>query len=274
MMNLDQALTLLARNPEAPLDVAELALALARDEYPDLDVEAYLAELDGMAREAQAYLGGNLEARVRGLCRYLFHEMGFHGNAQDYYDPRNSYLNEVLDRRTGIPITLSAVAIAVANRAGLDVRGVGLPGHFIAKAVAGGRDVFFDPFHGGRLLEVEQCGQLVRKVTGRDFQATAQTLEASPLGLIIFRMLTNLKAVYLSGGDFGRATRVIERLLQLGPDDPAQLRDLGAALLQGGQPGPAINPLSAYLAARPTANDAEVVRQLLNQANNAVARWN
>src|SRR5260370_41619798 len=125
MMNLDHALSLLARDPAAPLDLAELALTLARDEYADLDVEAYLAELDGMAREAQAYLGGNLEARVRGLCRYLFHEMGFHGNANAYYDPRNSYLNDVLDRRTGIPITLSAVAIAVGKRAGLDVAGVG-----------------------------------------------------------------------------------------------------------------------------------------------------
>src|SRR5260370_20352524 len=155
MMNLDHALSLLARDPDAPLDLAELALTLARDECPELDVEAYLAELDGMAREAQAYLGGGLEARVRGLCRYLFHEMGFRGNSQAYYDPRNSYFNEVLDRRTGIPITLSAVAMAVGNRAGLEVVGVGLPGHFVAKAVANGREVFFDPFHGGRVLEAE-----------------------------------------------------------------------------------------------------------------------
>ncbi len=274
MMNLDHALTLLARDPAAPLDLAELALMLARDEYPDLDVAAYLSELDGMAREAQAYLGGSLEARVHGLCRYLFHEMGFHGNSQHYYDPRNSYFNEVLDRRTGIPITLSAVALAVGQRVGLDVVGVGLPGHFIAKARAGGREVFFDPFHGGRVLEPEQCEQLVRQATGRDFKATAMTLRGCFLGPLVYRLLSNLKAIYLSDGDFGRAVRVIERLLQLSPDDPVQLRDLGAAFVEDGQPGRALGPLGAYLAARPDANDAAAVRQLLQQAQNAVARWN
>src|SRR5438270_5821855 len=159
MMNIDHALSLLEREPDAPLDLAECALTLARDEYPELDVEAYLAELDGMAREAQGYLGGSLESRVAGLCRYLFHEMGFRGNTQAYYDPRNSYLNDVLDRRTGIPITLSAIAIAVGNRAGMAVVGVGLPGHFIAKARAGSIEVLFDPFHGGRMLTTDQCEQ-------------------------------------------------------------------------------------------------------------------
>src|SRR5438034_4900818 len=101
-MDVDAALTLLARDPAAPLDLAELALELARDEYSDLDVEAYLSELDGMAHEAKTYLRGSLEARVTGLCRYLFHEMGFRGNRQEYNDPHNSYLNQVLDRRTGI----------------------------------------------------------------------------------------------------------------------------------------------------------------------------
>jgi regulator of sirC expression with transglutaminase-like and TPR domain len=273
-MNLDHALSLLARDPAAPLDLAELALTLARDEYPDLDVEAYLGELDGMAHEARTFLRGTLESRVHGLCRFLFHEMGFHGNTQEYYDPRNSYFNEVLDRRTGIPITLTAVAMAVANRAGLDVVGVGLPGHFIAKATAGGKEVCFDPFHGGRVLAADQCEQLVRQVTGMEFEATARTLQPSALGPIIFRMLTNLKAVYLSEGDFARATRVIGRLLQLSPEDPHQLRDLGAALLQGGQPGRAIDPLNAYLVAQPAANDAEVVRQLLDQSKKAIAAWN
>ena len=116
-MNLDAALALLARDAATPLDLAELALLLAREEYPDLDVEAYLSELNGMAHEARTYLRGPLPARVHGLCRYLFHEMGFRGNVQEYYDPRNSYLNQVLDRRTGIPITLSALAMTIAARA-------------------------------------------------------------------------------------------------------------------------------------------------------------
>src|SRR5438105_9106878 len=192
-MDLDRALDQLAHNATAPLDVAELTLYLARDEYANVDVEAYLSELTGMAHEAKNYLRGNLEARVFGLCRYLFHEMGFRGNIHDYYDPRNSYLNEVLDRRTGLPITLSVVAMAVGQRAGLQIAGVGLPGHFIVKASANGREVLFDPFHGGRQLTPEDCESLVQQVTGISFQATPEKLQPTSLPMLLIRLLTNLK---------------------------------------------------------------------------------
>src|SRR4051812_41741358 len=115
-MKLDTILDLLARDPGASFDVAEIALHLARDEYPEVDAEAYLSELAGMAHEAAAHMRGGLESRVRGLCRYLFHDMGFRGNAEHYYDARNTYLNQVLDRRTGIPLSLSVVAMAVGRR--------------------------------------------------------------------------------------------------------------------------------------------------------------
>lgn len=273
-MKLDAALTLLAREPAAPLDLAELALELARDEYPDLDVEAYLSELEGMAHEARTYLRGNLDARVTGLCRFLFHEMGFHGNQQEYYDPRNSYLNQVLDRRTGIPITLSAVAMAIGQRAGLEVVGVGLPGHFVAKAVADGEEILFDPFHGGRRLSPEQCEQLVQQVTGMPFHATAANLQTVKLGPLVLRLLSNLKASYLREQDFVRAVRVIERLRQLEPHNILQRRDLGVSLLHAGQHGPAIDHLAAYLEAAPDASDTTVVRQFLDQARGEIARWN
>jgi regulator of sirC expression with transglutaminase-like and TPR domain len=273
-MNLDTALDLLARDPTAPLDVAELALRLAADEYPALDVDAYLSELAAMAHEAKRYLGGSLEARTRGLCRYLFHDCGFRGNVQDYYDPRNSYLNEVLDRRTGLPITLSAVAIAVGSRAGLEVVGVGLPGHFVAKAVAGGEEVVFDPFHGGRLLSRTDCELLVEQVTSTPFRATPDALQAVAAGPFILRVLNNLKGAYLRLGDFPRAVRVIGRLRQLDPADVLQQRDLGVSLMRMGRAGQAIDALSAYLAARPHAADADLVGKLLKQAKEEVARWN
>jgi regulator of sirC expression with transglutaminase-like and TPR domain len=273
-MELDHALDQLAHNAAASLDVAELALCLARDEYPNLDVEAYLSELTGMAREAKNYLRGSLEARVFGLCRYLFHEMGFRGNIQDYYDPRNSYLNEVLDRRTGLPITLSVVAMAVGQRAGLEIAGVGLPGHFVAKARSNGCEVLFDPFHGGRQLKLEDCENLVQQVTGMSFQATPERLQSVSLQMLVSRLLTNLKAVYLRQEDFVRAARVIERLLRLGPDDTVQRRDLGISLLRAGQPGQAIDHLAAYLVAGPLKPDADTVRQLLNRAYKDVGRWN
>lgn len=265
-MNLDLALSHLSHTPDAPLDLAEVALLVACDEYPSLDVEAYLGELNGMAHEARAHMRGRLTQRVKGLCRYLFHDMGFRGNQKDYYDARNSYLNEVLDRRTGIPITLSAVALAVGRRAGLDVFGVGLPGHFVAKASAAGEEVLFDPFHGGRLLTPQKCQHLVEKVTGMPFAVNDEALRAVPLGVIVQRMLNNLKGVYLRGGDYRRAARAIERLRQLNPHDPLQRRDLGATLLQAGHAGQAIDHLQAYLRAVPQAGDAETVKQLLMQA--------
>jgi regulator of sirC expression with transglutaminase-like and TPR domain len=274
-MNLDTALTLLAQNPAEPLDVATLALQLARDEYPDLDVEAHLSELEGMAHEARHQMHGSLHTRFEGLRRYLFHDLGFAGDAKHYYDPRNSYLNEVLERRMGLPITLSVVAMSVGQRAGLNIQGVGLPGHFIAKVVGPkGQEVLFDPFHGGKVLLPEQCERLVEEVVGTPFRATKETLQAVPLGALMLRMLTNLKGVYLQQGDFVRAVRIIRRLRQLNPNDPLQWRDLGASLLQAEQPGRAIDALQAYLDAVPAAEDVTDVRRLLNQAKGVVAKWN
>jgi regulator of sirC expression with transglutaminase-like and TPR domain len=273
-MELDTALSTLARDPDSPLDLAELALRLDHDEYPEVDVDAYLSELAGMAHEVRPYLRGDLQAQVKGLCRYLFHDLGFRGNQSDYYDPRNSYFNQVIDRRVGIPITLSALALSVGRRAGLPLVGVGLPGHFVAKAVGEEQEVLFDPYHGGRLLTPEQCEALVRKVTGRAFQATRESLQAVPLCLLLVRMLNNLKAIYFRTGDFLRAARTIGRLRQLNPNDPNQHRDLGACLINLGRPGRAIDQLTAYLQAAPGAADADVVRQWLHTARREVARWN
>ncbi|HKC12629.1 MAG TPA: transglutaminase-like domain-containing protein, partial [Vicinamibacteria bacterium] len=133
--------------PDAAVDLAEASLLIACEEYPGLDVPAYLARLDAMGSALRERLADEPrpERAVMALNRYLFQEEGFHGNAEEYYDPRNSYLNEVLDRRTGIPISLSTVYMEVARRAGLRVEGVGMPGHFIVRVVAGPRAILIDP---------------------------------------------------------------------------------------------------------------------------------
>lgn len=273
-MNVDAALELLAAEPTAALDIAELALCLARDEYPRLDVEACLSEVDAMAHEAGRYVRGDLPARVAGLCRYLFHDMGFHGNTRDYYDPRNSYFHLVLERRTGIPISLAAVMMAVGSRAGLDVLGVGLPGHFVVKVDHNGREIVVDPFHGGRVLSHTDCENLVRQTTGRELAVTAECLQPMPLGLMVSRMLANLKAIYLKAGDHARAIRAMQRMRQLSPDDLALRRDLGSSLLDAGKAGQAIDHFTAYLGSFPDADDADVIRLLLKEAQAAVAAWN
>jgi regulator of sirC expression with transglutaminase-like and TPR domain len=273
-MNLDAALELLSRSPEAPLDVAEIALRLARDEYPELDVDADLGELAAMAHEARRYLRGDLAAKVAVLCRYLFHDMGFHGNVKDYYDPRNSYLNQVLERRTGIPITLSVLTLAVGQRAGLAVEGVGLPGHFIVKVVEGPHEILIDPFHGGRVLTDLDCENLVRQVTGVAFHASALTLQAMPVGLVIRRMLANLKGIYLSREDFARALRVMERLYLLNTRDVVLRRDLGTTLVKVGQFGKALDHLRFYLEQATEADDVKVIDKILKNAERRLAEWN
>lgn len=274
-MDLDATLAALAADPRHPVDLAELGLHLAADEYPDLDIPVYLARLDALADELRPRLSGSLADRTAELAHFLFEEHGLAGNPDDYYDARNSYLSDVLDRKLGIPITLSVVAVAVGTRAGLAVAGVGLPGHFVAKASDdSGHDILFDPFHGGQFLDAGACEQLVAEVTGQPFTLTAQAVAATPPGLVAVRMLTNLKAVYLRESDFPRAARVMERLVQLAPGDPVQRRDLGVTLVHAGKPGRAIGHLRLYLDRVPAADDADAVRGFLDRATAEVARWN
>ena len=273
-LKLPVALQTLAGDPSAPLDLAEVALLLARDEFSTLDVEAHLNELAAMAHEAQPYLRGHLAHQVQGLCRYLFHDMGFRGNVRAYYDPRNSYFNQVLERRTGIPITLSAVMMAIGQRAGLTIAGVGLPGHFIVKATDGDQEVLIDPFHGGRILSREDCETLVYQATGAAFEASAVALQPLPLGAIVQRMLNNLKMIYLKADDRARSIRVMERLRLLNPQDVMLRRDLGLCHLREGHPGKAIDHLRSYVAQASEADDIEKIEKLLHDAIRSVAQWN
>ena len=274
-MDLPAVLDRLAADPRGPVDLADLALHLARDEYPDLDIPKYLGRLDDLAADLRPRLSDDLPQNAVELTHFLFQEQLFAGNEADYYDPRNSYLNDVLDRKLGIPITLAVVAVAVGTRAGLDVAGVGLPGHFVAKVEGpDGSAVLFDPFHGGQLLDPGGCEALVAAVTGEPFAATPDALAATPPGLVAVRMLNNLKAIYLKQPDYGRAARVMERLARLAPGDPEQRRDLGVALVHAGKPGRAIDHLRAYLDRVPDAADAGTVRDFLNDAVRDVAKWN
>jgi regulator of sirC expression with transglutaminase-like and TPR domain len=273
-LDLDTALPALALDPTAPFDLAEIALLLARDEFADVDVEAYLNEIAAMARDVRPTLRGHLAHQVQALCRYLFHEMGFRGNAREYYDPRNSYFNLVLERRLGIPITLSAVVMAIGERVGLRVVGVGLPGHFIVRAEADGDEVLIDPFHGGRILSLDDCAMLVHQATGATYAATSLALEPLPLGLIVQRMLGNLKSIYWKQTDWPRTIRVLERMRQLNPHDVVLRRDLGVCQMHCRRPGKAIDDLRAYLAAAPEADDTESIRLLLKSAMKWVAQWN
>ena len=273
-MKLSSALAALAADPFAPTDLARVALLIARDAYTQMNPRAYLRVIDRLADQLRPRLTGSLAARTAELSTFLFEECGFAGNTEHYYDPRNSYLNKVIDRQVGLPIALSVLAVAVGTRAGLNVVGVGLPGHFIAKAVEGSAEVLFDPFNGGQFLDAEACEALVGGVTGRPFEVTPAALAATPPGAVVARMLQNLKTAYMADRSYGRAARVTHRLAQLIPDDPTQRRDLGVLLVQAEQPGRAIDHLRHYLNADPNAEDARDVQKFLAKALTEVARWN
>ncbi|HEV3386087.1 MAG TPA: transglutaminase-like domain-containing protein [Gemmata sp.] len=274
-MKLTSALAALAADPDHPVDLARVALLIAHDAYPQMNPWTYLHRLDSLADQVRNRLRGSLEARTAALSSFLFEDCGFAGNTEHYYDPRNSYLNKVLDRQIGLPISLSLVAMAVGTRAGLPVVGVALPGHFVAKAIdSSGDQVLFDPFNGGEFLDEDGCEALVTAITGRPFEVTPEALAATSPGAFILRMLNNLKTAYLADRSHLRASRIARRLTQLLPDDPTQQRDLGLLLVQSNRFGPAINPLRHYLTLVPDADDAGDVQKILARALGEVARWN
>jgi regulator of sirC expression with transglutaminase-like and TPR domain len=249
---------LLARDEEA-VDLAEAALLIACEEYPGLDVAGYLTRLDVMARELQERLAEEPrpERAVMALNRYFFQEQGFHGNTESYYDPRNSYLNDVLDRRTGIPITLSAVYMEVARRAGLRVEGVGLPGHFIVRVNVPGRGVLIDPYHCGALLSERECQERLDRIFGGRVKMEARMLEGCGTKAMIERMLRNLKAIHVKEDDLERALSAVELLLRLDPENAEDLRDRGVLYAALDCYSLAVRDLEAYLALAPGSPEAQ-----------------
>jgi regulator of sirC expression with transglutaminase-like and TPR domain len=207
------------------------------------------------------------------VARLLFDEEGLAGNNEDYYDPRNSFLNEVLDRRRGIPITLSVVFIAVAARAGLDARGVGLPGHFIVRAERGGRVRLLDPFHAGRPLDLAECAALIPGSRPGE-RLDPRWLEPVTTRQILVRMLVNLKAAYSRLGDWALALAAVERIRQLAPEALGELRDAGALHARLGHVAAAVRDWEAYLRAAPEAPDADEVRGRLRALRQALASLN
>jgi regulator of sirC expression with transglutaminase-like and TPR domain len=248
--------------PESAIDLGEAALLIAEDAYPGLDVAGYLKRLDEIAAPLQGELHprSSLWEMIQALNGHLFGELGFRGNAEDYYDPRNSYLNEVLDRRLGIPITLSLVYIETARRIGLTVVGVGLPGHFIVEARRDTSSVLLDPFHGGEALTPEDCERLVQDVYGGSIPFSEEQLAPVRKRQILTRMLNNLKKNYLSEDDPGRAWPVVEKMLHLDPNSALDRRDRGLLAYRMNRFAEARSDLRYYLDRCPDAPDRVAIR--------------
>jgi regulator of sirC expression with transglutaminase-like and TPR domain len=255
----------LVDRPQGAFRLAEGALLIAKEEYPGLDVEAYLERFDRMAQSIKTQLGIELDPVriVNGINAYLFDELGLRGNHENYYDPRNSFLNEVLDRGLGIPITLSVIYIEVGRLVGLPIAGVGLPGHFIVPYTAQPEPFWIDPFDRGTILIREACTQRLYQLFGE--QLPWRDAYLAPIGDhdILRRMLNNLKVIYRQQGAYRRALDVIERILLLSPDLPTEIRDRGLMHHQLGHLQAALHDLERYLELFQEAPDATVITRYI-----------
>jgi regulator of sirC expression with transglutaminase-like and TPR domain len=257
-------------------DLARIALEIAVDAYPGLDVAENLARVDALADRVRERCTDLARPRqVLGQINWvLFVEEAFHGNTGDYYDPRNSYLNEVLDRKTGIPISLSILYWRVAERLRLEMDGVNLPAHFLLRVGQGAETIFVDPFHSGTLLDRDGCSRRVAEQLGHPVVLDEVQFAPCPRSVVVARMLRNLKAIYLENDDFPAALPVQRRLAALSAENPDEQRDLGMVCLHVDRPAEAVAPLESYLDARPDAHDAHDLRALLRAARREAARWN
>jgi regulator of sirC expression with transglutaminase-like and TPR domain len=259
----------LAAAPDHALELGETALWIGAEEDAPVDVDTYLGRLDTLAAALRPRISPELTARERldQLLAYVFRELGFHGNESDYYDPRNSYFHQVLDRRCGLPISLALLLIELARRVGLRIAGVGFPAHFLAVDLDLPQ-LFIDPFHGGRLLTEYECRVMLRQKTQGRVEFDRNQLRPVGGRQLLIRMLTNLKSVHLSRGDLDRALAASDRILLLSPNAADEYRDRGLCQLQRRAFRAAIADLNQYLSLAPMADDRQLVAARVAEARN------
>lgn len=251
--------------PEEGLGLARACLLVAKEEYLQLPVEPYLARLDEMAEQVRDRLNAETAPLVvlQELITTLHGRRGMRGNRDDYYDPRNSFLNDVIDRGLGIPLTLGIVFLEVGWRLGLPLRGVNFPGHFLIRFQGDAVRLLLDPFDGGTLRFEDQAQELLDRLYGGMVRVQESFLNEATRRDMVVRLLTNLKGIYLKREDDRRALGAIERILVLRPTSPLEIRDRGILLHRMGRHGEALDQLEAYLAFAPEAADAERVAALM-----------
>jgi regulator of sirC expression with transglutaminase-like and TPR domain len=264
--------------PEEQIDLAEAALLIAKNANRNLDVGRYLARIDQLADVLSARLpeSSTDTERILALNRFLFEEQGFGPNVEDYYDLRNSFLNEVLERRVGIPISLSIVYMEVGRRIGLQIHGVCFPGHFLVKCKLNEGTVILDPYRRGISLSLQDLQERLREARGGEVSRAiiASMLVSANKKEILARMLRNLKAIYLEKGDHQQALSLMEWIIALSPADASQVRDRGLLYLQLECFRAALEDLQRYLTLAPDADDATEIHHRVIDLRQTAKRLN
>jgi len=274
---------LVARD-DVRIDLAQACLMIAQDAYPDLDVERYLGDIERMAMRLRARVAQDVgaEERVVALNQYLFEDLGFQGNTEEYYDPRNSYLNDVIDRRTGIPLTLAVVYMALGRRLGLPLEGVSFPGHFLVRLRLRAGTLVLDPFAGGvPLPEAELRARLARVIPPGATENVPvsqlpldQFLEPATNRQILARLLRNLKGIYRDADKPERMLEVLNRMVLVAPEAATELRDRGLVYQRLECYRAALKDLTDYAERVPDAQDYDDVRVRLMELTALCARLN
>jgi regulator of sirC expression with transglutaminase-like and TPR domain len=262
--------------PDGAVPLAETALLLACEEYPQLEISPYLDKLDGIAGLVQPKLSSQDSplAKIETINDVLFGVMGFRGNTENYNDPRNSFFNDVLERRVGIPITLSAVYLEVARRVSFPIVGVGMPGHFLVKYVDRDQELFLDPFNGGEVLTRDDCARRFTQMFGDSQPFSEHMLVAVSPRQILFRMLNNLKAIYLKVHAYNKGLGMVDMMLLADPDAIEQYRDRGVLHAQLRHFSAAAKDFERYLKGAPDAKDRSQVEEHLKELRRIQAMMN
>lgn len=268
---------LVGRAEEDRIDLLRAALMIARAEYPDLQGEPYVARVEALARRVSAQVpdfGDPIET-IFALNRVLFEEEGFRGNREDYYNPCNSFLNDVIDRKLGIPITLSVVYMEVAKRAGLQLFGVGMPGHFMLKHYdPEGRQVIIDVYNRGAIVSAGECQAKLDEIYQGRLELRPEFLVAISKRQILTRMLNNLKNIYASGRNFRKALPIVDMILAIYPRSPEDVKQRAMLRYTLDDWSGAVQDLEDYLKMSPDASDADEIRETALTIRRGMARLN
>jgi regulator of sirC expression with transglutaminase-like and TPR domain len=253
---------------ETSWDLATAALLIARDEYPALVPSACLMKLNEIAQRVREDMRRRPSVPAHHILnQVLYEEEGYRGNRDNYYDPRNSFLNEVMERKLGIPISLSLIYMAVGRRAGLNVSGIGLPGHFIAGLAAGGQTLLVDPFDKGRVMTETECrAQVAELFEGRVEFNAGHLLPVTPR-VFLTRMLYNLKHVYMQSKQTAKTLSIVDKIVALNPRHAVEIRDRGLLWYQLRQFRASFVDLTRYLQIEPEADDYGDIRKLAEVAH-------
>lgn len=252
---------------DGDMDLARAALLVAKEEYPQLSIELYLARLDQVSEEVRDRLGEETAPLVilTELLHILYERRKFDGNRKAFHDPRNSFLNDVLDRGVGVSLTLGIVLLEVGWRLELPLEGVKFPGHFLVRYRGEAISLLIDPFNGGGIYLEDGAQELLDQLYGGTVLLKPAFLRTSGKRDTLVRMLTNMKGVYVRVGDHARALAAVERLLMITPTAPAESRSRGVLLARLGRREEAVQQLEAYLRVSPAAEDMEAVEEMVRE---------